>query len=53
MRTALILLFLLALGAIPGAILPQRSLNQEKVDTYIADNGKLGQIYDKLQLFDV
>ena len=27
MGTALVLLFLLALGAIPGALLPQRSLN--------------------------
>src|SRR3954468_19708273 len=28
MRTALVLLFLLALAALPGALLPQRSLNQ-------------------------
>src|SRR3546814_3278077 len=28
MRTALILLFLLALGAIPGSIIPQRRVNQ-------------------------
>jgi cytochrome c biogenesis protein len=27
MRTALMLLFLLALAAVPGALLPQRSLN--------------------------
>lgn len=53
MRTALVLLLLLAIAAIPGAILPQRSLNESKVTAYIADNGKLGQIYDKLQLFDV
>ena len=32
MGTALVLLFLLALGAIPGALLPQRSLNESKVD---------------------
>ena len=30
------LLFLLALGAIPGAMLPQRSLNAQKVADYIA-----------------
>lgn len=53
MRTALMLLFLLAIAAIPGAILPQRSLNESKVTTYIAENGNLGKIYDKLQLFDV
>ena len=32
MGTALVLLFLLALGAVPGALLPQRSLNAGKVD---------------------
>lgn len=53
MRTALVLLFLLALGAIPGALLPQRSLNESKVNEYIATNGKVAEFYDKLQLFDV
>jgi hypothetical protein len=37
MRIALVLLFLLALGALPGALLPQRSLNQGLVDQYFAD----------------
>jgi len=32
MGTALVLLFLLALAAIPGALLPQRSLNEGKVE---------------------
>lgn len=53
MRTALVLLFLLALAAIPGALLPQRSLNAQKVDQYIADRGSLGQWMDKVELFDV
>lgn len=53
MRTALALLFLLALAAIPGSLLPQRSLNKTNVDNYISSNGKVGEIYDKLQLFDV
>ncbi|GAB2730592.1 cytochrome c biogenesis protein ResB [Nocardia thraciensis] len=53
MRTALMLLFLLALAAIPGALLPQRSLNAQKVDKYIADRGALGPWMDRLQLFDV
>lgn len=53
MRTALALLFLLAIAAIPGALLPQRSLNESNVLEYIANNGKLAEIYDKLQLFDV
>ncbi|MGP6174811.1 cytochrome c biogenesis protein ResB [Corynebacterium sp. A21] len=53
MRTALALLFLLALAAIPGALLPQRSLNETNVIEYIENNGKLAEIYDQLQLFDV
>ena len=31
MRTAIILLFLLALAAVPGSLLPQRSLSQNNV----------------------
>ena len=53
MRTALVLLFLLALAAIPGALLPQRSLNAGKVDQYIADRPTLGPLFDRLELFDV
>ena len=53
MRTALALLFLLAIAAIPGSLLPQRSLNESNVDDFIATNGKVAEIYDKLQLFDV
>lgn len=53
MRTALILLFLLAVAAVPGALLPQRSLNEGNVIEYIEENGWLGELYDKLQLFDV
>ncbi|MDO4909901.1 MAG: cytochrome c biogenesis protein ResB [Corynebacterium sp.] len=53
MRVALALLFLLALAAIPGAVLPQRNVSESQVDAYIAANGKAAEIYDKLQLFDV
>ncbi|MDT5323753.1 MAG: cytochrome c biosis protein, partial [Mycobacterium sp.] len=53
MGTALVLLFLLALGAIPGALLPQRSLNEAKVDRYIADHSVIGPLLDRLQAFDV
>ncbi|MFJ4653001.1 cytochrome c biogenesis protein ResB [Nocardia sp. NPDC088792] len=53
MRTALMLLFLLALAAIPGALLPQRSLNAGKVTDYIAKRPTLGPWMDRLQLFDV
>ena len=53
MGTALVLLFLLALGAVPGALLPQRSLNEGKVDQYIADHPTVGPWLDRLQAFDV
>ena len=53
MRTALVLLFLLALAAIPGALLPQRELNEQKTLSYIADHGWIGEWMDKLQMFDV
>ena len=53
MRTALVLMVLLALAAVPGALLPQRSLNKDNVANYIAANGKTAEIFDKLQLFDV
>jgi cytochrome c biogenesis protein len=53
MRTALTLLFLLALGAMPGALLPQRSLNAQKVDEYVAQHGWWGRFLDDLQFYDV
>ncbi len=53
MGTALVLLFLLALGAIPGALLPQRSLNAGKVDQYLVDHAVIGPWLDRLQAFDV
>lgn len=53
MRTALILLFLLALAAMPGALLPQRVLNATKTDEYIAAHGWWGELLDKLQFFEV
>jgi cytochrome c biogenesis protein len=53
MGTALVLLFLLALGAIPGALLPQRSLNAGKVDDYLAAHPVIGPWLDRLQVFDV
>ena len=53
MGTALVLLFLLALGAIPGALLPQRSLNAGKVDDYLQAHPVIGPWLDRLQAFDV
>jgi cytochrome c biogenesis protein len=53
MGTALVLLFLLALGAIPGALLPQRNLNESKVEQYIAEHPIIGPWLDRLQAFEV
>jgi cytochrome c biogenesis protein len=53
MGTALVLLFLLALGAIPGALLPQRNLNESKVQQYIAEHPIIGPWLDRLQAFEV
>ena len=53
MGTALVLLFLLALGAIPGALLPQRNLNESKVAGYLADHPTIGPWLDRVQAFDV
>lgn len=53
MGTALVLLFLLALGAIPGALLPQRSLNAAKVEEYLHTHPLIGPWLNELQAFDV
>lgn len=53
MRTALMLLFLLALAAVPGSLLPQRPLNPAKVDRYLAEHGGFGRLVDRLGGFDV
>ncbi|OZG28196.1 cytochrome C biogenesis protein ResB [Williamsia sp. 1138] len=53
MRTALALLFLLALAAVPGALLPQRSLNETKTEQYIADHGFVGELFDKIGMYEV
>src|SRR5246127_5234443 len=53
MGTALVLLCLLALGAIPGALLPQRNLNAGKVGEYLAAHPVIGPWLNQLQAFDV
>lgn len=53
MGTALVLLFLLALAAIPGALWPQRPVNPTTVARYIADNPRAGPWLDRFQVFDV
>ncbi|WFR66712.1 cytochrome c biogenesis protein ResB [Curtobacterium flaccumfaciens] len=52
MRTALFLLMLLALAAIPGSLVPQRTADPNGVVQYKADHATLYPILDKLQVFD-
>lgn len=53
MRTALLLLLLLAIAAVPGSLVPQRSSDPNGVTQYFADNPGLAPVLDRFQLFDV
>ncbi len=53
MRTALVLLLLLAIAAVPGSLVPQRSADPNGVTNYFTDHPALAPVLDKLQLFDV
>jgi cytochrome c biogenesis protein len=53
MRTALVLLFALALAAIPGSLVPQRRISPVGVTEFIKDHPVLGPLYDKVGLFHV
>jgi len=53
MRTALVLLLLLAAAAIPGSVYPQRSADPNGVTTYFQQNPDLAKVLDSFQLFDV
>jgi cytochrome c biogenesis protein len=53
MKTALILLFLLALGSVPGSLVPQRGVDPDKVAKIYEQSPVLAEWYDRLQLFEV
>ena len=53
MRTALILLFALALAAIPGSLVPQRRISPVRVSDFLNEHPTLGPIYDKIGMFNV
>ncbi|MCO5295150.1 MAG: cytochrome c biogenesis protein ResB [Homoserinimonas sp.] len=53
MRTAIILLLLLAIAAVPGSMWPQRSSDPNGVIQFFSQNPDLAPVLDKLQLFDV
>ena len=53
MRTALILLFLLALAAIPGSVVPQTAVDSVRASRWREQHPTLTPIYDRLGLFSV
>jgi cytochrome c biogenesis protein len=53
MRTALVLLFLLALGSIPGSVLPQEGTDQSSVQQYFTAHPTLAPWLNRLGLFNV
>nr|WP_221379853.1 cytochrome c biogenesis protein ResB [Actinoplanes polyasparticus] len=53
MRTALVLLFLLAIAAIPGSVFPQRGVNAERVTQYYQQHPDLAPVLERLGGFEV
>ncbi|KRC46661.1 cytochrome C biogenesis protein [Leifsonia sp. Root227] len=53
MRTALFLLLLLAIAAVPGSLVPQRSSDPNGVTKYFTDHPDIAPFLDKIQAFDV
>ena len=53
MRTAIILLLLLAVAAVPGSMWPQRSSDPNGVIQFYSKNPALAPVLDTIQLFDV
>ena len=53
MRTALFLLLLLAIGAVPGSIWPQRNIDAGRVADYLVRHRSTAPWLDRLGFFDV
>jgi cytochrome c biogenesis protein len=53
MRTALILLMMLGIAAVPGSLIPQRSQNPMAVRQYFIDSPELAKWIDRLSGFEV
>ena len=53
MRTALMLLLLLAIASVPGSIWPQRVQDAFAVQRWIEENPTVGPVLDFFQMFDV
>lgn len=53
MRTALLLLLLLAVAAVPGSVFPQRRIDTGRVQTYLSEHTTTGPWLDRFGFFDV
>jgi len=53
MRTALILLFLVAIASVPGSVLPQEGIDPSAVSQYYTAHPALAPILNRLSLFSV
>ncbi len=53
MRTALVLLFLLTLAALPGSLVPQRSVDPLRVQQFAAQHPTLSPWYERFSLYEV
>lgn len=53
MRTALVLLFLLTLAALPGSLVPQRSVDPLRAQQFAAEHPALAPWYERFSLFEV
>ncbi len=53
MRTALILLFMLAVASVPGSVLPQEGIDPAAVTQYYQSHPALAPILNRLSLFNV
>jgi cytochrome c biogenesis protein len=53
MRTALVLLFLLAVASVPGSVLPQQGIDPQSVQQYYSAHPALAPLLARLSLFNV
>jgi cytochrome c biogenesis protein len=53
MRTALVLLFLLAVASVPGSVLPQQGIDPQAVQQYYTSHPSLAPLLGRLSLFNV
>ena len=53
MRTALVLLVVLAAASILGSLFPQEGLSPQRVDQYFTDHPALAPVLERLGMFDV